>query len=237
MLERRVVAIHQPNFFPWLGFFDKIARSTVFLLMDSAQFPKTGGAWCNRVRLLINGRPAWVTMPVVRSYHGVLRIADMRIDESGGWRGRFLKSIEFNYRRAPRFAAIFPLLERLAQFETTNLAAFNVSAITTLTTELGLDAARLRLGTELRTDGKATDVLISMVRAVGGTAYLAGGGAGGYQEDEKFRAAGIELVMQQFRHPTYPQFNTTEFVPGLSVIDALMNVGFAGTAALLGRDA
>lgn len=237
MLERRVVAIHQPNFFPWLGFFDKIACSTIFLFMDNAQFQKTGGTWTNRVQLLIDGRPAWATIPVVRRYHGVMRIADMTMEESGRWRGRFLRSIEISYGRAPEFNAVFPLLERLARFETTSIADFNVNAVTTLTAELGLDAAKLRRGSGLGADGKATDLLISMVQAVGGTAYLTGGGAADYQEDEKLRAAGIEVVMQRYQHPEYPQFNSTRFVPGLSVIDGLMNVGFEGVGTLLRKGA
>ena len=64
----RVVAIHQPNFFPWLGFFDKIARADVFVLMDNVQFPRTStGTWVNRVKLLVAGRERWATAPVVRS--------------------------------------------------------------------------------------------------------------------------------------------------------------------------
>ena len=73
-----IVAIHQPNFFPWLGFFDKIARADVFCLLDNVQFPKTGGTWINRVQLWINGKAAWATAPVDRSYSGVRRIREMQ---------------------------------------------------------------------------------------------------------------------------------------------------------------
>jgi hypothetical protein len=85
-MTQRLVAIHQPNFFPWLGYFDKLARADVFILLDDAQYPKTGGTWSNRVQLLINEKPAWVTVPVVRSYHGVRQIREMRIDEQRPWR-------------------------------------------------------------------------------------------------------------------------------------------------------
>ena len=79
MPVKKVVAIHQPNFFPWLGFFNKVACSDVFILMDNVQFPKKGGSWSNRVQLAINGQAAWVTMPVVRSFHGTRIIKDMQI--------------------------------------------------------------------------------------------------------------------------------------------------------------
>src|ERR1041385_6733376 len=68
---RKLVAIHQPNFFPWLGYFNKIARADIFIVLDNVQFSKTGGTWSNRVRLLLEGWPMWATLPVERSFHGV----------------------------------------------------------------------------------------------------------------------------------------------------------------------
>jgi hypothetical protein len=64
---RTVVAIHQPNFLPWLGFFDKLARADVFVLLNSVQFPRTSkGTWINRVKLLVGGEARWATVPIVR---------------------------------------------------------------------------------------------------------------------------------------------------------------------------
>ena len=66
-----LVAIHQPNFFPWLGYFDKIRRADFFILLDDVQYPKTGaGSWSNRVKVMINGEGRWLTAPVDRSFHG-----------------------------------------------------------------------------------------------------------------------------------------------------------------------
>ena len=73
----RVVAIHQPNFFPWLGYFDKIARSDVFIFLDDVQFPKTGGVWSNRVKILIGGEARWSTAPIDRSFTGTRKICEM----------------------------------------------------------------------------------------------------------------------------------------------------------------
>jgi hypothetical protein len=231
-MRGKLVAIHQPNFFPWLGYFNKIAAADVFLVMDNVQFSKTGGTWLNRVRLLVGGEPRWATMPVVRSYHGTRLVREMKIDNAGPWRAKLLKTVEASYRRAPHFAEVFPLVERLVRNPTDDLTSYNLSAITALVEALGLDSSKLRLGSALGAEGAATDLLVSMVEAAGGAAYLCGGGAGGYQEDEKFAARGLKLVYQDFAHPTYPQANAGEFVPGLSVIDALMNCGFERTRAL-----
>lgn len=233
MPVRKVVAIHQPNFFPWLGYFDKIARSDVFILMDNVQFPKKGGGWSNRVQLAINGQAAWVTMPVVRSFHGTRIIRDRQINNSTPWREKLLKTVQINYARTPFFEQVFPLFKNLMNNPTDRLMDYNEAAIRAVAEAIGLDTSRLVIGSTLDTAGSATDLLISMTRAVGGTAYLCGGGASGYQEDEKFGQAGLELIYQQFQHPIYPQINTSEFVPGLSIIDALMNCGIDGTRRLL----
>ena len=84
----RIVAIHQPNFFPWLGYFDKIARANVFVILDSVQFPKKQGNWMNRVRVLVHGKPHWLTVPVDRTFHGVRSVREMQIASDSPWRDR-----------------------------------------------------------------------------------------------------------------------------------------------------
>ena len=227
------MAVHQPNFLPWLGFFDKIRRSDVFIVMDNAQFSKTGGTWTNRVQLMVNKEPAWVTVPIVRAYHGLRSVHEMKINESAPWRAKLLRTIEVNYRPAPHFSEIYPLVSELVDQPSSDLASYNLNAIRTFCGRLHL-TTEILLGSSLAAEGRSTDLLLAMVRAVGGTAYLAGGGASGYQEDERFQEAGVELVYQHFQHPTYPQFNTQGFKPGLSIVDALMNCGFDGVRKLLG---
>jgi hypothetical protein len=233
MPQRRVVAIHQPNFFPWLGYFNKIARADEFILMDNAQFPKTGGTWSNRVKILEHGQPAWTTMPILRAYHGTRPISQMEINNRTPWRRKLLTTLQTNYARAPYFDVVFSMLAELINYPSDSLTNYNVNAIRQLALAVGIDPAKFVLGSTLAVNGRATDLLIEMVKAVGGTSYLCGGGAGGYQEDEKFAAAGLGLLYQDFRHPHYPQWNTKEFIPGLSIVDALMNCGFEQTEVLI----
>jgi hypothetical protein len=232
-INRKIVAIHQPNFFPWLGYFDKIARADIFVILDNVQFPKKGGTWSNRVQMVVNGKASWVTMPIIRSFHGNRNINETQIDNAIPWRENLLKTIQNNYARAPFFKQVVPLFTDLVNNPTDSLAEYNKAAVGVLARSVNLDTSKLVVGSTLKTEGAATDLLISLIRAVGGTAYLAGGGAGGYQEDDKFATAGIELIYQNFVHPVYTQFNTAEFVPGLSIIDAIMNVGFDGVKNIL----
>ena len=228
-----IVAIHQPNFLPWLGFFDKIARADVFVLLDSVQFPKKGGTWTNRVRILVNGQPTWLTVPVERSYHGTRTIREMRVrDDDGRWRETALKTLHSAYGRAPFFEAVRAELEPLLRDPTDQLADYNERTIRRLCELLGLDTPLVR-SSELATDGHGTDLLVALVQAADGDVYLAGGGAEGYQEDEKFAEAGIELRSQGFVAPPYPQ-GDHEHVGGLSAVDAILHVGFDGTRRIIG---
>lgn len=228
-----LVAIHQPNFMPWLGYFDKLARADIFVLLDNVAVQKTGGAYTNRVEIAPHGRRQWLTVPLARNAELRQSIDAARIVETGPWRRKMCATLEQGYARAPAFAEVMPQLRQILEHAEDRLADFNIHGLQRIAALLGLDIAKMRRASALQVDGSATDRLIAIVRAVGGTAYLSGGGAGGYQEDEKFARAGVELRYQNFQHPTYPQRGASGFVAGLSVIDALMNCGAAGTRDLL----
>jgi hypothetical protein len=231
-----LVAIHQPNFFPWLGWWNKLARADTMILLDDAQFQKgagaKGGNWANRVRALVGGKPEWITVPVNRSYHGTRTIAEMEIDESRPWRRKLIRTMRQSYSRASCFEEVVDRIEELISADDRLLADFNERALRAIAEDIGLDPSRLVRSSELGVEGRATERLIGLVRGVGGRAYLGGGGAAEYEEEELFREAGIELVRQEFQHPQYPQLGDG-FEPGLSVIDALMGCGFAGTRKLI----
>lgn len=227
-----LVAIHQPNFLPWLGTFDKLFRADRFVTLDVAQFPKKGGNWCNRVRILLGGEPAWLTMPVDRAHHGVRSLREMRIADVP-WRDKRLGTLRSAYGRAPAFDEVYPVLEAILRHPVDRVADFNHFGLRTLASKLGLDPARIVAASTLAPRGRATERLVEIVEAVGGNAYLCGGGAAAYQEDRRFAEAGIDLVWQRFRHPVYAQRGARRFHSGLSIVDALMSCGFAGTRALL----
>jgi hypothetical protein len=229
-----IVAIHQPNFLPWLGWFDKLARADVFVLLDHVQFPRTSrGTYVNRVKLLIGGKDAWATAPIVRASGGGQRIDEVRVDDAQPWREKLLRTVEHNYRRANAYDEVFPLVREVLEQPTDRLSELNEHGVRGIAGALGLDASKFVRSSTLGASSQATDLLIELTKAVGGTTYLAGNLAGTtYQEDEKFEQAGIELRSQHFEHPRYEQ-QVEEFVPGLSVVDALMHVGHERTRALL----
>ena len=229
----KTVAIHQPNFFPWLGFFNKIAVSDTFILFDDVQFPKTGGVWSNRVMLLIAGEVKWVTATIDRKYHGTRNINEMLFLSADPWRKKMVKSLESNYQKHPFYKDVMEVLFPLIMNDETNVAAYNSRAIHVISEKTGIDTKKMKSSSALTKTGTSNELLINITKFVGGDIYICGGGADGYQEEEIFIQEGVTLQHQQFRHPVYKQFNRETFTPGLSVIDALMNVGFDGTAELI----
>jgi len=220
-----LVAIHQPNFFPWLGYFDKIRRADIFVFLDAVDYPRSGsgsmGSWTNRVKLAIQGQARWVTCPLRRMPLGS-SILVAEINDNQPWRVKFLKTLDANYRKAPCYDEVLIELEPLIKSPQTNLASFNIAAIKTIAARLGISTPMVRQS-ELPHHGQATELLISLVKAAGGDAYLAGGGAGGYQQDDLFTAHGVRLEYQGFEPEVYGP--AKRFIPGLSVIDYLMYDG------------
>lgn len=234
-MTQRVVAIHQPNFFPWLGYFDKIARADVFVVLDTVQLPGGAGTWLNRVKLLVAGADRWVTAPLRRE-SSFRSIRDVSFDESKPWRRKLIATVQASYSRAPHYRDVVALIEELIAHQASNLAAYNLHAIQTISGALGLDTSKIVQASDLPGEGASNALLISLVKSSGGTAYLCGGGASGYQDDALFAAAGVRLRYQDFRHPSYAQQGSAnEFKAGLSILDALANLGLAGTASLIGR--
>ena len=233
MGEKNIVAIHQPNCFPWLGFFDKFVRADVFILLDHVQIQKTGGTWGNHVKILFtDGKSRWITIPIKRSYHGFQQLKEVRINSSTPWQKKILKTLWANYGRAPYYPSVSSFFEPLIMNDTDNLVEFNRAVIEALVHELDLTPSIVR-SSDLNIHGASNEMLIALIQSVGGTAYLCGGGASEYMDNEKYSKAGIDVIYQNFRHPIYPQIGNRDFIPGLSIVDALMNVGFNGVKDLL----
>lgn len=230
LIKNTIVAIHQPNFFPWLGFFDKLIKSDVFLLMDTAQIPNKKSSFTNKTKILIEKEEKWTpTIEIHRNSGELIAIKDTKMVENSVWRKKIFRTLEFNYSKSPYFHEVFPFIKDLILYPTNNLSEYNCHSINSILTRLGIDNGKLMktsdLGFEMSKEN-LSELVVKMVKSVSGNIYLSGTGARSYMEKDIFDKSGIELVFQEFTHPSYPQFNTRTFIPGLSIIDALMNVGF-----------
>lgn len=232
-MGNKIISIHQPNFFPWLGYFDKIIRSDIFIFLDDVQFPKTGGTWSNRVMVLNQGVSQWLTVPIERNYTGTKNVNEIYFSSKENWRDRVVKSVRGSYRKAPFFNEVINDIEILINNPVGNLSDYNKNTILEICKLLKIDISQIKSSSDYPTSAVATERLIELTHRMEGNVYMCGGGASGYQEDEMFLNAGVTLQYQNFTSKEYKQLNTNTFVNGLTIIDALMNCGYEGTRNIL----
>ncbi len=224
-----VVAIHQPNYAPWLGYFAKMARADVFIFLDDVQYSKN--SYINRVQVDAGGTARWLTVPVSYSFGDPIKMVPA---SSQAWRRSHLDTLKTLYTGAAHFNSIWEwLVDVYGGLPDTNLADSNQMLIEAIAAKLGLSRRFVR-SSEFET-GPATgdDRLIALLRAVGkDVKYLSGKGGSNYQDPAKFAAAAIDLLYNEFTHPAYDQ-GRSPFLPGLSIFDALFHIGFEHAAALV----
>jgi WbqC-like protein family len=217
------LAIHQPHYLPWLGYFAKWAAADLFVFLDTVQYEKNG--WQNRNRIKTREGARWLTVPV-RARLGT-PISDVLVDASQPWRARHFAAIASAYDGARGWARHRDELHALYGREWERLAPVAVAGAEWLARKLGVTtptrlASEIGLPDGLQAD--ATGRLVALCRAVGADTYLAGRDGAVYMDMAQFAAAGIAVETQQYEHPVYAQEHG-EFVPSLSAVDLLLNHG------------
>ena len=223
------VAIHQPNYLPWLGYFHKIAHADAFIFLDDVPYSK--GSYTNRVKILARGVERWLTVPVsVHLGDTINQVRPARRD----WVAAHLDTCYGYYAGAPAFDSAWPRIgEIFASLPNADLASVNRYLIETIAGDLGL-GCRFLASSEIDVRGATgDDRLVALVAAVApGGDYLSGKGGENYQSESKFADAGLGFRYANFSHPTYAQ-GDAPFVTGLSVIDAIFHLGWAATSDLI----
>jgi hypothetical protein len=216
------ISIHQPNFVPWLGYFYKIYKSDVFVILDNVQFTKNG--FTNRNRIKTPQGELWLTVPIIQSGKFGQDITECKIFNPQQSLGKILKTVESNYKKAPGFELYFGSFERILKNSGDSLCDQNILLIHWIMEVLEISTKTIRASELSNITGESTDRLVSICKELKATAYLAGLGAKKYQEDALFLQEGINVINSPFVYPTYPQL-WKEFMPSLSVLDVLFNCG------------
>lgn len=222
-----LIAAHQPNFMPWLGYFDKMNKADLFVSVDHVQYERQ--SYQSRARIKTGEGARWVTVPVVQESRDE-RIADKRIDNSRDgrfrWGRKMFLTLKYSYQAAGHFAAYEAPLADILNARWDKLSDLNHALIDFVRRALEIRTPMVR-STTLGVQGKKSDMVLNMCRALGATGYPSGAGASrGYLDQEAFRRAGVKVIWQEFQHPRYAQRpNEADFVERLSVLDLLFNAG------------
>ena len=223
------VAICQPHYLPWLGYFEMIDRVDCFVFLDHVDFCKRG--WQNRNRIRKDGDadgPKWLSVPIEKASQrrsAPASIAEAQLD-ARDWRGAQLSSIRQVYRRAPNFERVFPIVEELLADAPATLGALNRKVVLGINALLGIETPCIS-SSSLAVSGTKTELLSSVLRCVGATRYLANNGSSVYLEGSVFDDQGVDWAYQDYAHPVYAQRFGGKALPWLShlsIVDALMNV-------------
>jgi hypothetical protein len=217
------IAISQPGYLPWGGFFDLVDQVDQFVLLDDAQFVKQ--SWDQRNRVKSSTGLQWLTVPVI--FRGRLGqpLCEVEIREPEFWQ-KHLRSIEVNYGKARYFGDYFPrlkeILERCGPGQ--KLIDLNVALVQWLAVELAVQTPLVRSST-LGVEGKRSGRLVSMCKRLGATDYLSPRSAIYLLDDlAMFAEVGVKVWFQNYRHPEYDQ-RFPPFLPYASVLDLLLNKG------------
>ena len=222
------VAILQPSYIPWRGYFDLIHRVDLFIFYDDVQYDKHG--WRNRNQIKTPHGKQWLTIPVYS--RGVLTrhipISQIRIVWKSPWNRNHWKTLQQTYKKAPYFETYIPLLEQFYSRHDELLADFTIDFTIALARILGITDTRFlrssKLGIEGSQTSSKTERLIGMLQKVGAKHYITGPSAQAYIELEKFSAAGLVLEFMAYDYPTYSQLYPP-YDPFVSVLDLLFMTG------------
>lgn len=233
-----IVTIHQPDFLPWLGFFNKISKSNTFIVLDHVENnPRDSNFWGRRVKIISNKKPYWLAIPLMK-HQGIMGVPinQMEVNLSDkSFIKKKIKTINQNYLKTPYFEEIMPIINKYFTFESSKLITNNMKFIQTIFDLLKIQL-KIVYSSTLNCEMNSTELLVELVKKVNGTKYIAGMGAKDYQNDKLFIENSIKTRYNEFIPIEYKQVNTESFIAGLSVIDALMNIGPEKTRELIMKE-
>lgn len=219
-----ILAGHQPEYLPYIGFFYKAMCADVFMLVDHVQYAKKTFQNRNKIRTAHGSDGwAWLTVPVVTHDKFTQKICDVKINNELNWRDTHFKSIFYAYKNTPFFDDYIPIFEKIYSQEWENLAELNETIIKNIIKIIGIEIKIVK-SSDYNINGEKTDMLIDMCKKTGADGYLSGQGGKNYVDESKFKEEGLSHQFCEFNHPFYQQ-KFKPFIPNMSIIDFLFNCG------------
>ena len=224
-----ILTAHQPVYLPWLGLFHKIAIADCFCFFDIVQYQSRD--FNNRNKILTKNGPIWLTVPVSSKGRLNKSYLDIRICDAS-WSKSHLRSIYLSYKKSSYFDEFFPKLEEVLSAEYEYLHELNFAQLLFLLEELGINTKVVK-ASDFSFCGEKSDLVLDMCRQLGCDTYIFGEQGLNYAKSDDFVDCGIKPVFQKYIHPVYSQFGNSEFVPFLSVIDLIFNLGSESLGVVL----
>ena len=216
------VAIMQPTYLPWSGYFGLIDYVDEFILLDTVQFSKR--SWQQRNQIKTSKGPMWLTVPVKSKGLQSQKIYDVKIDTTRDFPNTHIRAIELNFSKTSYYKEYAPSLIKILETEYDRLSTLTLELITWLCRSLGITTP-LILASELDVTGTRAELLASICQKIGASSYVSPPGSKIYlDESDALEKRNIDLTYFNYEHPSYSQLYG-DFTPNMSVIDLLFNTG------------
>ena len=215
------VAIHQPNYLPYLGFFHKLSLADTFVIMDDTQYDKK---FTNRNKIKVPGNWIWLTVPINKKHKFVAnKIVEINNEEN--WQSDHFEKINRSYSNSKFFKKNYKaFFEKIYSKKWDHLFTLNYELIIQLIDWLDIKIEVIK-ESELNVKGNSTERLVNISKKIGAETYVSGIGGKEYMNEKMFETNNIKIEYQNFKCPIYKQVFNSEFIPNLSIIDLLFNIG------------
>tara|TARA_B100001167_G_scaffold79056_1_gene47239 strand:- start:334 stop:1017 length:684 start_codon:yes stop_codon:yes gene_type:complete len=214
------IAIHQANYFPYPGFFHKINQADVFVIQDDIKFVNKV---TNRNKIISSSGHTWINVPIKKG-HRSLPIMDVKINNEIPWKKINFKKVCAGYNKAKFFHLYKDFFENLYKKEWNNIFDLNFETIKQVLIWLNIKT-KIVIESELDVSGQHTERLVNVCKKLGADTYISGIGGKKYLDEKLFEKNKIILKYQNYNPIKYTQHMSKSFIPNLSIIDSLANVG------------
>jgi hypothetical protein len=223
------ISIHQPNFFPWVGYFEKINYSDIFLFLDDSFVHKKNLDLLNRSSFIFNNKKKFFSVPIKRNFL-IKKISEVEIDNANSWKLKFINSLNENYKRKKFFDDVMFIVKDILSFESKFIAEFNINAIQKLIKILKLNI-KIDFSSNFNLESNSSQKILDLVKLNNGHKYISGIGGKNYLKQDEFFKKKIKIIFYQSQI-NYNQQNSN-FISGLSILDLLFNNGIDQSIKIL----
>lgn len=213
------IFITQPCYLSWAGYYSFLDACDTFIIYDDIQFVHQ--SWHHRNRIKGQNGSQWLTVPIVRNEGQIIN--DVKIN-GNHWNKDHWKTIQQNYVKAPYFKQYQDIYTRIYEMQWNKLVNLNITLMLETARQLKIKIPQIIRSSDIEVSGDKTDRLLCLLKYVKADTYLSSVGAKSYLDVKSLNNEGIEVKWCEYNNPVYPQ-RYAGFVPYLSVLDLLLNVG------------
>ncbi len=221
-----LVTIHQPDFMPWFGFFNKISKADLWVVLDHVINNPRDATYLRRVKIIVNGHPHWLSIPLKKPIEkGVLGIPinQMTFNNQCGRMANCLETVRRAYKKSYNYEKYKSLTEDYFLSNQSLLMVRNMDFIIKVFEILSIKT-KIVYSSSLNICGSRNQLLLNILKEVGAKKYLCGTGAYGYQDDNLFHEEGIQVEYNSFEFPKYKHLLTQQQYQGVSILDSLFQM-------------